>query len=204
MEQKQQVFYIHGGTAFSDYAAFLNFLKVKTIRDLPNQEVISKWSEHLSADLGAKYEVFAPAMPNSQNAKYQEWKIWFERHFEYLRDNLVLLGWSQGGLFLIKYLLENDFPFTIKKLILVAAPFSLVTTGGEDGGDFNFATEMVGDLVNKAQNIDIFHSEDDFVVPFSEALRFKAAWPKAELITFTDRNHFLIPTFPELIASIKA
>lgn len=200
---KRQVFYIHGGSAYSNYEDFLNNLRTAEIRNLPGVEPMKKWSNTLREDLGDDFEVFMPSMPNSINCKYEEWKIWFERHFEYLRDDIILVGWSQGGYFLVKYLLENDFPFKIKRLILSAAPFEPDNFAGEDGGDFNFDTSKVGELQNKAENIVILHSEDDFVVPYEHALKFKAALPEAEFVTFTDKNHFLIAEFPELLDLIR-
>jgi uncharacterized protein len=201
---KKQVFYIHGGMSFSQYDDFLTYLKTEPIRNLPGTEQGKRWSGSLVAELGDKYEVFAPGMPNKQNAKYLEWKIWFERHFEYLRDDLMLIGWSQGGYFLTKYLIENPAPVKIKKLFLVAAPFKPDNFGGEDGGDFAFDTSRVGELAKKAQKIYIFHSEDDFVVPYEHALKYKEALPEAELISFSDKNHFLLPEFPELVEEIKS
>lgn len=202
-KDKKQVFYVHGGSAYSNYEAFLNVLKQKTIRDLPGSEQIKKWSGTLREDLGEKYEVFMPTMPNSQNAKYLEWKIWYERHFEYLQDNLILLGWSQGGYFLVKYLLENDLPFTVKALFLVAAPFDAENFEGEDGGDFAFDVSKVVALSRIVEKIVILHSKDDFIVPYNHALKYKESLPQAELMTFEDKNHFLIPEFPELLEKIR-
>lgn len=199
----KQVFYIHGGTAFSRYEDFLSYLKTKEIRDLPGSEPMKKWSGSLNEDLGEKFEVFAPSMPNSQNAKYEEWKIWFERYFEYLHDGSVLVGWSQGGYFLAKYLVENDTPFSIKALFLIAAPFEKTDFGGEDGGDFAFDTSRVGELARKVVKTFIFHSKDDFLVPYEHALKYREGLPGAELVTFEDKNHFLIEKFPELVAVIK-
>lgn len=173
------------------------------IRDLPGSEPLKKWSGTFREDLGDAYEVFMPAMPNSQNAKYEEWKIWFERYFEYLHDGVILVGWSQGGYFLAKYLIENEPPVTIKALFLLAAPFEKTDFGGEDGGDFAFDTERVGELAKKVGKIEIFHSKDDFLVPYEHALKYKAALPEAESVTFTDRNHFLIEQFPELAQHIN-
>lgn len=200
---KQQVFYIHGGAAFSRYDDFLTHLKTKVIRDLPGAEVLKKWSSTLREDLGEAYEVFTPSMPNSQNAKYEEWKIWFERYFEYLHDGVILVGWSQGGYFLVKYLIENDTPFTVKALCLVAAPFESVDFEGEDGGDFAFDTSRVGELAKKVEKICIFHSKDDFLVPYEHALKYTKALPGATLVTSEDKNHFLIEKFPELLTHIK-
>jgi len=196
---KQQVFYIHGGSAYSNYEDFLTVLKTKTIRDLPGNETLKKWTSTLGEDLGSEYEVFMPSMPNSQNAKYQEWKIWFERHFEYLKDDIILLGWSQGAFFFVKYLIENELPITVKALILLAGPFETSGLQGEDGGDFGFDTSRVGELEQKIDRIFILHSEDDSIVPYEHALQYKTALPKARLVTFSDRNHFLVERFPELL-----
>jgi uncharacterized protein len=202
--KKQQVFYIHGGSSYSKYENFLEDLRTRPLRDLPGEaEPIKKWTKKLREDLGSDFEVFMPSMPNSQNAKYQEWKICFERHFEHLHDGLILLGWSQGGYFLAKYLVENEPPVKIKALLLGAAPSAPDDFGGEDGGDFAFDTLRVHELANKAENIVIMHSKDDFVVPFSHGERFAAALPQAEFVVFEDKNHFLIEEFPELIEKIK-
>ncbi len=202
---KQQVFYIHGADAFSDYGKFLEYLKVIPVTDLPDSEPPKRWSKTLREDLGADFEVFTPQMPNKLNAKYPEWKIWFERHFEYLRDDIILVGWSQGGYFFSKYLIENDLPFTVKKLILIAAPFenNTMAEDGEDGGDFAFDTSKASMLQGKIKHIELFHSKDDFVVPYNHVLKYKAALPKAQVVTFEDKNHFLVDTFPELLNSIK-
>lgn len=199
---KKQVFYIHGGSSYSDYEAFLRDLREEPVRDLPNSEPFQKWTDTLKEQL-SDYEVFKPSMPNSKNAKYEEWKIWFERYIPHLRDGLTCVGWSQGGYFFAKYLIENPAPVAIEALFLVAAPFQADDFGGEDGGDFSFDTSRVGELADKANKIYLFHSKDDFVVPYEHVLRYYAALPEAELVTFEDKNHFLIPEFPELLNKIK-
>jgi predicted alpha/beta hydrolase family esterase len=117
---------------------------------------------------------------------------------------VILLGWSQGGMFLVKYLIENRLPFVPKALILVAAPYAVDDFGGgEDGGDFGFETERLCELHEKVQKIIIVHSEDDFVVPFAHAEKYHRALPAAELMVFKDKNHFLIEAFPELVEKIR-
>ena len=200
---KKQIFYIHGGSAYSDYEAFLSDLRNEPIRDLPGSEPFKKWTDTLKEEL-SEYDVFKPTMPNSKNAKYEEWKIWFERYIPHLNDGLICVGWSQGGYFFAKYLIENPAPVKIKALFLVAAPFQPDDFGGEDGGDFAFDSSRVGELSEKAEKIFLYHSKDDFVVPYEHALKFKEMLPEAALVTFEDKNHFLIPEFPEIIKEIKA
>ena len=200
---KQQVFYIHGADAYLKREDFLESLRTREIRSLPDLESMKKWPSTLVEDLGEDYVVFKPSMPNSDNAKYDEWKIWFERHFEYLHDDIILVGWSQGGYFFAKYLTENDFPFKIKALFLLGAPLLSHNDDGEDGADFQFDSSKVGELAERTEKITIMHSKDDFVVPYEHALKYKEALPDAELVTFEDKNHFLVEELPELLERIR-
>ena len=204
--RKQQIVYISGGDAFTNYDDFLEFLRSIPIRNLPGVEEKPFWSRTIWETFTEEgYEVFTPAMPNKLNAKYEEWKIWFERHFEHLHDGVILVGWSLGGYFLVKYLLENETPFTIKALFLLAPLFENenVEGDGDDGGDFAFDTSRVGELANRTDAIYLFHSKDDPIVPFHHSEKYAAALPNAELITFEDKNHFLIEEFPELVEKIR-
>ncbi len=200
---KKQVFYIHGGNSYSNHELFLDSLKNKDIRELPWSEVLKKWPSTLRTELGDEYEVFMPEMPNKLNAQYKEWQIWFERHFEHVHDDVILVGWSLGGYFLAKYLIENNPPFKIKALFLLAAPFESKDLGDEDCQSFSFDVDRVGELAKKADNITIFHSKDDFLVPYDHALKYKAQLPTAELVTFEDKNHFLIAELPELLDRVR-
>lgn len=200
---KKQVVFIHGGEAFSDYSAFITHLKMVPIEDPFQKESKKRWKSTLFEDLGDEYEVIAPRMPNSQNAKYEEWKIWFERHFEFLRDKVMLVGHSQGGYFLAKYLSENEMPITVSALFLISAPYEPDDFGGEDGGDFRFDTTKLTNLEKQVNKTYILHSRDDYVVPYAHAEKYQVALPQAELISFDSKGHFLDESFPELIALIK-
>jgi uncharacterized protein len=203
---KKQVVFIHGGEAYSNYDDFIFELQHTEISN-PLVDREKRWHQDLRTTLGDEYEVFKPSMPNSQNAKYLEWKIWFERHFQFFRDGIILIGHSQGGMFLAKYLSENTPPFTISAVFLLGAVYTTdtpINESKEDGGDFIFDTNKVSHVAEKANKVYIFHSKDDFVVPYEHSLKYHAALPQAELITFEDKNHFLIPEFPELIQKIKS
>ena len=199
--EEQQVLFIGGAESFSNYENFLEHLRTVPID--PFQEPSKRWSKTLAEDLGDQFEVIVPTMPNKQNAKYEEWKIWFERHLAFLHDDVILVGWSQGGYFFIKYLIENTTAISIRALIIVAAPFEPEDFRGEDGGDFAFDTSRISDVAEKADQIVIMHSRDDFVVPYEHALKYKEALPEAELISFEDKNHFLVEELPELLAKIR-
>jgi uncharacterized protein len=200
---KKQLIFIHGGSAYSDYEAFLNFLRTVPLRDLPGVAKRERWTDHLAEDLGDGFEVFQPRMPNSQNAKYLEWKLWFLRYLALVEDEVILVGWSQGGYFLAKYLTEETPAKRVSALYLLAAPFAPDSFGGEDGGDFAFDTTKVGELTGKCGKVTIMHATDDPIVPFSHGENFKKALPEATFVTFSDKGHFLAADFPELIEMVK-
>lgn len=203
--EKQQVFYIHGGESFVSQDDFLERLRTKDIWDLPTIEgKPPKWTEHFAADLGAGYEVFTPRMPNAQNASFEEWKTWFERHFAHLHDGLILIGCSLGAMFLAKYLSHNTTPFTIKALFIMAAPVAMNGFDLSDAADFTFTLDDVPGLKDRAERVYVWQSKDDFLVPYEHAIALADAIPGSELTMFEDKNHFLVPELPELIEAIKA
>lgn len=196
---KQQILVIHGGNAFDSYEDYFKDLEKKELN--PTKLRAYGWKDNLQKDLGESFDVLLPQMPNSQNAKYAEWKIWFEKFFPYLENNLILIGHSLGGIFLSKYLSENDFPKEIKALILVAPPYN--TPKIHPLADFLITQPL--DKVNEQVNkIILFQSEDDKVVPFPNANHYKKALPSLDLRIFEDRGHFSDESFPEIIELINS
>lgn len=204
---KKQVLYIHGGDSYTNYDNFIQNLKSKPLNDLPFTEKRDIWTNTLSEKLGSDFEVFAPTMPNKQNARYAEWKIWLKRYFPYFKDGIVLVGWSLGGMFLLKYLTKEGFPVKVKAFYSLASPsgwFKVEDPTGGDCGEFRFSKETLKNIENKVEKINLWHSEDDFVVPYLDFKELKEVLPSAKTKTFVDKNHFLIEEFPELIQALKS
>jgi uncharacterized protein len=201
--EKKQIVFIHGGTAFTHYDAFLEHLKNKPIDDPLGLVEVKRWQPTLRDVLIDSHDIYYLAMPNKQNAKYLEWKIWFERHFEFLREEVVLIGHSLGGYFLAKYLSEERMPVKISALYLLAAPFENDDFGGEDGGDFAFDTKNLRRLSEQTGIVYIIHSKDDPIVPYAHAHKYREALPKAKIITFENKGHFNLPEFPEFFEYIQ-
>lgn len=201
---KRQIIYIHGGTAFSKYEAFIEYIKNKSIDDPLDETPKKRWKDTLRTELKEMYDVYYPAMPNSANAHYVEWKIWFERYIAFLRDDVVLIGHSLGGYFLAKYLVENIMPVRVRALYLCAAPFEVDDFDGEDGGDFAFDTTMLKNIEKQATSIYIVHSKDDRLVAFRHAEKYMNALKTAQSLFFEDKGHFLMGEFPEIVEHIRA
>lgn len=202
----KQIIYIHGGDSFTVHEDFLNYLRTTPLRD-PLGEKTTRWPDMLRTELGSEYEVYMPTMPNKFNARYEEWAIWFERYLELAQDGVVLIGWSLGGMFLAKYLSETPLKKQVQALYLLAAPGGEYRGEAGQGGDclaFRPDREAVSRLGTRIPHIEIWHSEDDFVVPHTEAAWYGACIQEAKIVIFKDKNHFLLPELPELTASLRS
>jgi len=194
---KRQVIVIHGADSFGTYDEYMTSLKNREVSIesfLPRKS----WKDNLLDNLGSEFEVLLPRMPNKDNAQYEEWKIWFEKMFPFIHDEVVLVGHSQGGIFLAKYLSENKFLKKIKKLILVAAPYS----SSEGIGSFAL-NKPLDSILGQCGDIHLYQSKDDFVVPYSEVEYYKNDLSKAKIHLYNDRGHFLQEYFPEIVEEIK-
>lgn len=196
---KHQIIVIHGGDTFDTYKEYLAYLKAKKI-DWEGMKT-KKWKETLFQKLGKSFEVVTPKMPNFQNAKYLEWEIWFKKLTPFFAKEVVLLGHSLGGIFLTKYLSENKFPKKIRGVFLIAAPFE------DKGSDYSLVDfilpKNLTKLTKQCNQIFLYHSQDDPVVPFAHLEKYKTLLSKAKIKIFTNRQHFNQNKFPEIVRDIK-
>ena len=61
-------------------------------------------------------------------------------------------------------------------------------------------TSSILDL--QTEKIDLYHSKDDPVVPFSDLSKYQEALPNAKSRIFDDRKHINQEEFPELLNDI--
>lgn len=196
---KKQIIIIHGGDTFDTYEEYLQYLKIKevSLEKIKNK----RWKDNLDQKLGSEYDVIFPKMPNMQNAKYLEWKIWFEKLIPLLQDEIILLRQSLGAMFLVKYLSENKLSKKVKATFLIAPPYKAKVN--ESLADFNISENLQG-LADHGGEIFIYQSKDDKVVPFLDSKEYEKRLPKAKMRIFEDRGHFLQQDFPEIIDDIKS
>ena len=198
-KEKTQIILIHGGQTFKNRCDYLNFLK--NIEVSLNKKV--KWSgEYLDKELGKDFDIIKPRMPLGLNAKYEDWKIYFERYFPLLKDNIILIGNSLGGIFLAKYLSENKFPKKILSVYLIAAPFDNTLPKEDLVGGFKLKSDL--SRLSKFNNLNLLFSENDDVVPLSHSKKYRNKLPNANIRVYKNKNgHFKVKTFPGLIKMIK-
>lgn len=197
-----QVYIIHGGDFFDSRKEFVTSLKKeKVTKDDFLFSDQKKWKDNLAIDLADGYEVFAPKMPLKDDAWYDEWKIWFEKSFPYLKNNIILIGHSLGGIFLLRYLSENTFPKKVKAVFFVASPNWKRKKSSDENAGFNYAS--LDKLSKQVENIFILHSKDDPIVEFSHSVALAKSLPQATFAIFPDKHHFIGETFPEIEEYIR-
>ncbi len=199
---KKQVVIIHGGDTFASYEDYLSFLNSYQIDFERYRSNTPNWKRTLGLALGDGYEIISPDMPDKSNAKYEEWKIWFEKFTPYLEPEIILVGHSLGGIFLAEYLSENTLPKSIAATFLVAACYD------DKNSDYSLADfvlpENLDHFAEQSPRIFLYHSSDDKVVPFVDLAKYQKALPTAIARTFADRGHFNQETFPELVEDMKS
>lgn len=185
---------------FKNRRDYLNFLKN---RDVSIEKKIKWTDEYLDKQLGKDFDIIRPRMPLQDDAKYEDWKLCFESYFPKLKNNIILIGSSLGGIFLAKYLSENKFPKKILSTYLVCPPFDNTLTDEDLVGGFKLKSDL-SLLDNSSKNLHLLFSKDDEVIPVSHADKYRDKLKNANFKIYKSKNgHFKIRTFPEIIKMIK-
>lgn len=202
----QDIFIIHGGNTFDRYEDYVVSLKIKEMSREKLQRM--DWKMNLGKNLGPAFEVFVPEMPSKQNAKYAEWKIWFERLIPLMHEPVILIGHSLGGIFLAKYLSEELCSKKIRATLLVAAPFHTQAETFSAAHESSLADFILPDHVTRlreqAGELFLYHSPDDEVVPFVSLEKYRQALPGAHIRVIEQRGHFNQDSFFELEQDIRS
>lgn len=193
----KQVLIIHGGESFNSYEAYIDNLKTSEI-NYERLKLQKKWKPWIAEQM-PEADVLLPTFPNGYNAVYEEWEIYFEKLLPFMGGNVQLVGHSLGAMFLAKYLNTHTLKHKARRLIMIAGLHSEDSIG--DSGDF--VVESAVNIHQNAEEVHIFHSKDDPVVPFTELAKFQADIPSATAHVFSDRGHFNDETFPELLELLQ-
>lgn len=201
MIQKNQVIFIRWWEAFDTKEQYYEYLKDKEYKPFEEKK---SWRDWLAWALSIDFEAFIPEMPAKQNADYVAWKIWFKKIFPYLnKSKMIIVASSLGGLFIAKYLSENQFPKHIDQLHLVAPTFDNEDLVWERVWNFDFDKNLLSNLEKQTDKIFLYHSKDDHVNPFSASEKYMKYFTKAQFQVFQNRWHFDQPAFIELLNTIQ-
>lgn len=196
----KQLIYIHWWMCFPDTETMCRVISKRNFNPLESKEW-KDWFEPISWS----YQIIRPEMPNKNMASYAAWKIWFEKIFPYLNNEKLVLVWhSLWAMFLIKYIGECWFPKKISQLHLMSPVFDESDMDEDEKytGDFAYNAEIIKNLEKHCEQIFIYHSTDDNIVPYSHAQKITNYLPWVIFVTFHNKWHFLVPEIPEILENI--
>lgn len=196
---KENLWIIGGGDTFTSREKYL-----ASIEKMDIHHKKSGWKSWLSMGLSDTHDVTRIPMPDTLNADYDAWKIIFEKFLDEVDTNLpmTIIGHSLGGIFLAKYLGENNFPIRIKSLHLISPVWTHPDSELHNTANFSFHPMNISKIPPQCGKIYIWGSEDDEIVDFGDFEKYSEAIPMADFRIFKNRGHFLGSHFVELFSEI--
>jgi predicted alpha/beta hydrolase family esterase len=153
----------------------------------------------LKQALGPEYELHYPAMPDEDNAPYEQWKQQIERELAAMHGAIILVGHSVGASVLVKVLSEMEV--SAAGVFLIAAPF-----WGGDGWQYEGYEELMlpkGFATKLPKTVFLYHCRDDEVVPFDHLRLYAEVIPQATVRALDTGGHQLNNDLSEVAADIS-
>jgi predicted alpha/beta hydrolase family esterase len=146
-------------------------------------------ADSLRQALGAGYEVRYPAMPDEDNAPYEQWKKKVETALAVMEEPIILAGHSIGASHLAKILTEIEIEKQVAGIFLLAAPF----WGGDgwryEGYDKLELPKDAATKLPKGSRVFIYHARDDEVAPYGHLALYSKLLPQATTRTIERGGH---------------
>ncbi len=202
MNEKPFLVYIHGGTTFSSRIKYLEYLMNKKV----SLEEPKLWNgDYLEEKLKKSLIVIRPKMPLKENARYVDWKIYFEKYLELIKQKkqpVNFLGYSLGAIFLVKYFSENLSSLILSSLHLVGPLYDNSHSLEELAGGFNLKDNFYL-LEKQFSKIFFYFFKYDPIVDLYHQKKYLQRLPKAKVyILGNKKGHFRTEKFPELVRNI--
>lgn len=142
----------------------------------------------LERELGPRFAIRYPPMPNEDDAPYHEWKPVIVKELADLRSGDILVGHSAGGTCLTHTLAEHPPNFIPGALILIAAPF--MGKGGWQADDMTTPDDL-GSVLPAGMPVSVWHGDADETVPPDHSGLYAKAISHARFHVLPGRDHQL-------------
>ena len=159
-----------------------------------------KLVESLRRELGGKYEVRYPRMPDEGDPGYARWSTAIRLEMTALDDGAVVAGHSAGAAILLNTLAEQPPEKALGAIVLIAAPF--VGEGGWLSDEFELTRDL-GAKLPPGVHVHVFHGLQDETVPPSHAGLYALAIPQAQVHRLPGRDHQLDNDLREAAEAIR-
>lgn len=146
-------------------------------------------ADSLRRALGPSSDVRYPAMPNEDDAAYDQWRRQIEQELAVLPGPVVLVGHSVGASVLLKWLSQRKDAPPVAGVFLAACPF----WGGEgwryEGYETLELPPEAAARLSKETPISLYHCRDDAIVPFDHLALYARVLPQATVRAFDTGGH---------------
>jgi predicted alpha/beta hydrolase family esterase len=161
-------------------------------------------AKSLRQSLGPDYDVHYPAMPDEENAPYEQWKQHIRDELAGMYGSVVLVGHSVGGSVLAKCIGDLKVEQPIVGIFLIAAPF-----WGGDGWRYEGYEEYelpkdVASKVPSGASVFLCHCRDDAVVSFDHLALFAEVFPQAKVRAIDKGGHQFNNDLSDVARDIKS
>ncbi|MFA6304991.1 MAG: TatD family hydrolase [Patescibacteria group bacterium] len=138
--------------------------------------------------------------PDTDNPNQEAWLKEISKQVGYVNGKTLLVGFSLGGVSILRFLEQLDEDATIAGAYLLGTPAQ--NPGYPEIKDF-FKTDFDWQHINSVcKNFNIYSSTNDEVVPAEHGLKL-AEKLKTEVKSIKDAWHFNLETIPELLININ-
>lgn len=162
----------------------------------PKSEGSGDFIAVLEKELGSKYRVTAPDMPDAHAPNYSKWSHAFGSALQSIPGDLILVGHSLGGSIILKYFAQNGgAPARVKALHLVAVPYWGLADWEVD--DFLLPKNYVESIATIPKIFLYQGTEDDVLTP-EHIERYKKDFPRAKVRLVKGLDHVFGKGLPEL------
>ena len=155
---------------------------------------------YLKEYLSEYYKIIAPKLPNPEDPSYEAWKDEISLNIQNQGD-LIIIGHSLGGSFLLKYLSEEQTHTSLKAIYIISAPFWGLDEEWQNS-DY-VLTEDFGSRLPETDHKAIYHSDMDNIVPLTHFRAYRDAVKFNESHIVMGESHTFDRGLPELVESIK-
>ncbi|MCP3027810.1 alpha/beta hydrolase [Halobacillus sp. A5] len=179
-----------------------NVLFIHSAGPQGNGQGSSQLLDYLQKSLRLESHFYAPVMPSPENPSYEQWRSVLNEQLAGLQEDITLIGHSLGGSVLLKYLSEEACSLSISGLFVMGSP----CWGLDEEWPFK-EFQLSDDFSSRLsciQQIYLYHSRNDEVVPFSHLEHYSHKLPNAKTRIFDQCGHLFQNELPELIQDINA
>ena len=160
----------------------------------------NKLVESLRRELGPRYEVRYPLMPNEADPQVAAWGAALESEIAALETGAIVVGHSIGGTILINVLAERTPAVGLGAIVLIAAPF--VGHGGWKTDDIETRADL-GARLPPGVPVFLYHGDQDTTAPIAHVALYAAAIPHAHVRQLANRDHQLNNNLSEVASDIR-